>query len=273
MLSNRNVVMLNDYIKENNVMALNTVFQKRSGQKWTHRHPNGSKSQLDYVIINQKWKNSARNCRAFNSFTNVGSDHRIVSATITLSLRANRRRSSKIPQYDWSVLKTNELIKPNFVIELKNRFSVLQETAETQTTANSIFKNFEDACKETAEKNIPLKPKVKKRNPWETPEICMIRDDLQKAIQKKDSQPTPTNNLHFKLLRDKLKDAYESEQSTYLQNKIDIIKTSQASQKSAIAWKTINEIAGRKSCNKSKLKASNQDERVTLWKKHKFLTP
>ena len=35
-----------------------------------------------------------------------------------------------------------------------------------------------------------------------------------------------------------------------------------------IAWQTINEVSGRKSSAKAKLKAANQQERIKLWKQH-----
>ena len=37
---------------------------------------------------------------------------------------------------------------------------------------------------------------------------------------------------------------------------------------SRIAWQTINEMSGRKSTTKAKLKATNQQERIKLWKQH-----
>ena len=53
-LTNRNGQMLKDYIQENNLVCLNTIFQKRSGQQRTHRAPNENKAQLYYVFINKK---------------------------------------------------------------------------------------------------------------------------------------------------------------------------------------------------------------------------
>ena len=37
---------------------------------------------------------------------------------------------------------------------------------------------------------------------------------------------------------------------------------------SKIAWQTINEVRRRKSTTKAKLKATNQQERIKLWKQH-----
>ena len=34
---------------------------------WTWMHPGGTTNQLDHILINSKWTNSIRNCRAYNS--------------------------------------------------------------------------------------------------------------------------------------------------------------------------------------------------------------
>ena len=94
------------------------------------------------------------------------------------------------------------------------------------------------------------------------------RKQLHKAAQLKDSQPTPENITLFSNVQASLKEAYQFEQTEYLQKKIDHITNAVSNQKSAIAWKTVNEISGRKSCNRAKLKASNQEERVKLWQQH-----
>ena len=41
--SNRNGILLKDYILENNLICINTLYQKRKGQIWTHKLPNGNK--------------------------------------------------------------------------------------------------------------------------------------------------------------------------------------------------------------------------------------
>ena len=48
--------------------------------------------------------------------------------------------------------------------------------------------NLKKACKEAANKIIPLKPKLKKRTPWETAEICQKRDILRKLAKLKDTR-------------------------------------------------------------------------------------
>ena len=159
--TNRNGSKLKDYINDNNLLCLNTKYQKRTGQLWIHISPNGSKAQLDYVINNRKWKNSAKNCRTFNSFVSVASDHRVVSTQIRLSLRANKKKNSNISPYDWTHLKDNSEIRNTFITRVKNRFVALQDTTLTKST-NTRYNLFELACKETwcmkKPKRVPHKP-------------------------------------------------------------------------------------------------------------------
>ena len=51
----------------------------------------------------------------------------------------------------------------------------------------------------------------------------------------------------------------------YIQNQIDKIRDSVEDRQSRIAWQTINEVSGRKSTAKAKLKAASQQERVKRW--------
>ena len=139
--ANRNGNMLHNFINENNLICLNIHFQKKVEQLWTHKALNKTLAQLDYVLINKKWKNSVQNCRAYTSFISVASDHRIVTANIQLSLRANKNKSCRIKPYDWSNLKNNADIRNKFIIEVKNRFEALQndeETISTNTATNTL---------------------------------------------------------------------------------------------------------------------------------------
>ena len=94
------------YLQENNMICLNTHFQKRNGQLWTHNSSNEFKSKIDFIIINRKWKNSVKNCRAYNSFNSIASDHRIITADIKLSLRANKMKDRKCKPYNWANFAT-----------------------------------------------------------------------------------------------------------------------------------------------------------------------
>ena len=189
--TNRNGVMLKDYLHENNLICLSTKFQKRPGQRWTHSSSNGSKVQLDYVIINRKWKNSAKHYRSFNSFISVESDHRIVSAKVRLSLRANKKKSGQVAPYDWNVIRTNLDIRNTFVIQLSNRFKDLQDSMQTKST-NTTFNYFQSGNRAKL-KAFSQKERVKL---WEK----HFQDLLGKPPQISDEEITPiiTDELKIK---------------------------------------------------------------------------
>ncbi len=47
------------------------VLQKSKGKLWTYTYANNTKAQIDYVLINKKWKNSAMNCDSIMSSQRV----------------------------------------------------------------------------------------------------------------------------------------------------------------------------------------------------------
>jgi hypothetical protein len=144
--------------------------------------------------VNKKWINSVSKCRAYNSFVGVSSDgvssdHRIVSTHVTLSLRANKSTKNAITPLDWSSLREDENIRNRYSIAVRNRFEALQQNDE-HPNADSTYNNFVSAHKNAAEIVIPLKPKLKRKIPWETENISKKREYLQKAACRKNSIPT-----------------------------------------------------------------------------------
>ncbi|ELT96954.1 hypothetical protein CAPTEDRAFT_106046, partial [Capitella teleta] len=87
--TNRNGWHLLELMKEHGLLAANTEFQKKRGKRWTYQDRcTGTKRQLDYILVRRKWRNSVLNAEPYSSFCSVGSDHRVVSMKVRLSLRA-----------------------------------------------------------------------------------------------------------------------------------------------------------------------------------------
>ena len=77
-----------------------------------------------------------------------------------------------------------------------------------------------------------------------------------------------TNVLKLKKAQNELASIYLKEQAVYMQNQIDKIRDSVEDRQSRIVWQTINEVSRRKSTAKAELKATNQQERIKLWKQN-----
>ena len=115
-------------------------------------------------MINRKWKNSSKNCRAYGSFEIIASDHRIVSARLKLSLRSNKKKTIKTTIYEWTTLK-NPDIQKKFICEVLKKFENLNDETSNIST-NTFYDHFETSCRKTAIDIIPFKEKLKKRFPW-----------------------------------------------------------------------------------------------------------
>ena len=151
---------------------------------------------------------------------------------------------------------------------MKNRFSTLQEVDITALSANTRYNNVVKACKEAATNVIPLKPKLKKRLPWETLYICQKREILHQTAELKNSDPTQRNIKNFIRVQNPLTNTYEREQEEYVTRNIEEIQTAISFKKSALAWKTFNEFSGRKKSTKAKLKDTGEKEHIHIWHDH-----
>ena len=80
--------LLLDYSIETNIIIAYTRIQKKRGKLFTFMSEmNNRKSQIDYIFINNKWKNFLKNCQAYSNLASVGLEHLILNAKRRLSLR------------------------------------------------------------------------------------------------------------------------------------------------------------------------------------------
>ena len=110
--------------------------------------------------------------------------------------------------------------------------------------------------------------RTKYRVPWETLAAREKRTLVKTASKSYQKNPTNTNARKLEKAQHQLTGIYLKEQAEYVQNQIDKIRDSVEDRQSRIAWQTINEVSGRKSTAKAKLKAPSQQERVNLWEQH-----
>ena len=102
--TNNNGERLVDLCEEFQLRSAQMRFPHLRHRLWTWMHPSGSTHQLDHILINNKWKNSLRNCGAYNS-VELDSDHRIVGIRLVCSLRTSRAKPCKRPKFNWKNFK------------------------------------------------------------------------------------------------------------------------------------------------------------------------
>ena len=113
-------------------------------------------SQIDHFIINQKWSRSLQVVKA-NRGTDIGSDHVLVMATVSLKLRKTKRGEERQQRFDTAKLNNSNTEKA-FKLELKNRFHVLQEEQEMNSDS------FNQVLTETSKSLLGYRKKTGKKN-------------------------------------------------------------------------------------------------------------
>ncbi|CAH1244595.1 Hypp7340 [Branchiostoma lanceolatum] len=262
--TNRNGKMLLELSSEQDFIISSTRFQKKAGKLWTYMSPGGNKYQLDYILIRRKWQNSMLNVEAYNTFASVGSDHRIVSARVRLSLRKKKNEPRK-KQYDWGALRRSKDLQDQFAIEVRNKFQPLQEETETATER---YGRFITANEEAAEKTIPIKKREKRVRYSSDPRVTQARDEVNRSNEVFLQNTQEENRQKLKRARKALEETYTKVEEEDLLQKIKEVEKAHENCKHGQSWKLINEITNRRETKKSQLEGNSQKERVTNWYNH-----
>lgn len=266
--TNRNGKHLLDYLQENELRAINTMLQKKRGKLWTFQYPNGARSQLDYIAVNKKWQNSVCDCNAYNSFFSVGSDHRIVTAKLRLSLRATKTGNKKKPSYDWKRLRTESELQQAYAVEVQNQYSILCSLQDNDDlTADQKYPLFIEAHKNAASKTLPKRKRRKNiRHSWEDGRITQARQILKDANKKFTASNCDIDRDSLDHAKKSLDSMYVRVEEEYLQEKIACIQSASQSRQSGLAWATVNEVTGRNVSRSGRLSGNTEDERRAEWK-------
>ena len=184
-LTNDNGRRLNDTMEEAQLIAANTEFHKKKGKLWTWLSPRSTKHQLDYILVRKKWRKTIRNCEAYNSFTSLGSDHRIVVADISLSLRATKNAKKRKPKYVWSDLREQKELQNKYATALRDKFNNIIPEKETITEK---YERLMEANGKAAAECMRQVPVTKKKIISQDPRITKARNAIT-SIHKTHKPP------------------------------------------------------------------------------------
>ena len=196
--TNKNGQHLLDLTSDSNLVITNTMFQKRPGKLWTYLSDmSRTKTQIDYIPINKKCKNSVKNIEAFCTFSGLGSDHRIVTARLKLSLRSSKTPSGE-KQYDWNILKSDTNLQELYTIAVRNCYEQLYREDETAT---EDYQHLIDANRQAADGLISPKSKRKKKEIASDHRIDSKRKEVNKAFSAYQNQQTDENHEKLQIAR------------------------------------------------------------------------
>lgn len=259
--TNRNGSFLADLLPEFNLLVANGQFQKRPGKLWTFKdRATDSLRQLDYILIRRKWRNSLMNAEAFNSFSTVGSDHRIVCAKLRLSLRVSKH-PRKI-RYDWKAFSSSPDIQAKYTVTVKNRFQLLEEEGKCE------YSSFVEANRAAMEECVPTRPKKVTVHTSTEPRVVEAREKAEKAHETWIDKNTDRSRAAWKLALEKLHETYSLVKEEELEAQTREIESAFGAKQYGEAWKVVNQISGRKKAKEGQVSGNSPEQRISTWFTH-----
>ena len=265
--TNRNGEQLVDLAEEFGLLVSNTRFKKNKNQLWTFEYPNGSRAQLDFIMVRKKWHNSVKDCRAYSSFSSVGSDHRIVSASVKLSLRVSKKATADpMKSIDWKSVQRDKDLSTQYTVNVLNRFQELTgSSALDSTNIDLIYGNLIKANEEIALSTLPKKDKSKRKIVALDSKVIDARAKLRKFTSDYHCNPSQSNKKKITEAKKYLDQAYLEVEEAYIKGEIAKISHLHINQQHSAAWKTINQLAGKNSQPTTSVKGGSREQRLANW--------
>ena len=224
--------------------------------------PHNTKAQIDYIITRKKWHNSIMNAEAYNTFSNVGSDHRVVTTRIRLSLRAPKVAKEKVIRYNWRELESCPQLQTKYAVKIKNRFEALECDSDNITEK---YDHFVEANKRAAETCLNPLPRTRKTNRSSDVRIQKAREEVETAYRDHVKICNETSKEVYEGKKQKLYSTYQQVEEEELDEQIKQVEGAHASQQHNKSWKLINTISGRKTAQASKIKEESEAYTGLAW--------
>ncbi|ELT94673.1 hypothetical protein CAPTEDRAFT_208902, partial [Capitella teleta] len=261
--TNHNGKLLVDLLTEHDLLAANTQFRKKRGKRWTFLDRcTRAKRQLDYILVRKKWRNSVLNAEPYHTFCTVGSDHRVVSMRVRLSLRVPKP-IHKV-RYDWKLFSASDELQKQYTVEVKNRFEVL----EIEEDANERYQSFVEANRQAMESCVPEKEKKKCKSFLRHPEIVRAREMVETASKSVNATSDFKATQNLKEAKTLLYNTYDQLKEQEIKEKIHRVENLPDDSRYGEAWVVINEITGRKKTIEGQVAGASPEERVKTWYNH-----
>ena len=120
-----------EFCRSNNLVIANTLFEHHPRHLYTWISPDrNTRNQIDYIIINQKWKASLKNAKG-RPCADCNSDHQLLIVEMQLRLK-------KLPVSETPLKLDYNSIDEAYRVKISNSFEVLL-VAEEETSPNELF--------------------------------------------------------------------------------------------------------------------------------------
>ncbi|XP_033990665.1 craniofacial development protein 2-like [Trematomus bernacchii] len=236
--TNRNGAYLMALLMEHELLAANTTFRKRTGKRWTFQdRATGMLRQLDYILVRKKWRNSILNAEPYSTFSSVGSDHRMVSMRVRLSLSVPKP-SPKI-RHDWKAFTTDPGLQTRYTEVVRKRFRQLDKGAEP----SSEYRRFVVANEEATRLCVPVLDRARTSLRSRHPEVVAARGRVEEARLNFEREPTLERRGVLNEAKQLLFSTYDTIKGEELMESVRRVQAAQGERQYGEAWRVINDWA------------------------------
>ena len=177
-----------NFAEQYNLSIINTWFQQPMRRLYTWKSPGDiRRNQLDYILVNQRFKNSVKQARAYPG-ADINSDHNPVIMKMNIKLKKTKKGIIREHFY-MNMLRDTET-KERYAIEVENCYNTVlnieNPAQEGESSEEKIDKDWENISKSMTQAASNVLPKKKKeaRQDWMTPEILKKMEQRQKWNKK-----------------------------------------------------------------------------------------
>ena len=258
--TNRNGEHLFSFMESFDLVATNTHFQKPSRKLWTCQYPNGSRGQVDYILVRRKWVRTVSDAQAYRTtFDTLSSDHKAVTATVKLRLRAPKKIQSDFRSINFRSLTGMKELQTQYSVEVHNRFSSLVDELPDSTPVQEKYDCLGKSCAEIGKQLLPKKKAKKWSNLHKSQKVIEARENLRKVLDSGRANA-------IQRAKNKLAQSYSNAEECFIETQIHIIENASFSQQHATAWKVLNEVTGRNTANPPAKLKGTPNEKKQEWK-------
>ena len=183
----------------NKLVIGGSIFPHRRIHKATWVSPDHvTENQIDHICINKKFRRSLQDVRVKRS-ADVASDHHLLIAKIKLKLKKSQKETTiQRQRYNVGLLRDMET-KEKYMLQLSNKFQVLEELHEDSDTTEQQWKNIKETLTSTCEEVVGYRKHTHKE--W-------ITADTLRKIEVRKQKKSAVNNSRTRTSKAKAQEEY-----------------------------------------------------------------
>jgi len=221
--TNDNCVRIVSFATSKNLVVKSTVFLHRNIYKYTWTSPDGkTQNQMDHILINRRWHSSILDVRSFRG-ADCDTDHYLVAAKVREKLAVSKQATQKFDREGFHLRKLNELDRKPYQIEVKNRFTALENLSDGEDI-NRAWENIKENIKTPAKESLVLH-ELKQHKKWFDEECSGFLDQRKQAKMQRVQDPSQSNVGNLNNVRREASRHFKNKKEEYLKAKIEGLET------------------------------------------------